>query len=812
MAFEPKTSNSANAIIERAEKRGLTADRSQINPQTVRRNLRPKSKKDYSRVLAVWHSYGPSDPRDMQVMKHFAETLGRGMKGKLDEEDELPTPDSLRVAMRRFYNAWNGTTIWRYPWMLNGRWHRIFKGHWLKCSLWFKDYYDYAHEGCPQPASRSSHRIMFFLSDGRMASPSSNSKLEEEYVKERILIIRARFTDGSILRKHYLGTMNTVDGAASYLGMDIRNDLTEDFRSATMRWNSDLPLELSAKGREELEQNEEYATLSRLIERLYLQINDENTPEEARQRLREQRNLAYSKRRRLERSKLRECQQKQPKVYPTGRKAHEENDWRRDHFLRVLHMMPERRRLFRTLSLRVPLRSLQGISALRDLITLRESDCRVAYQDVLKPKSGRCPNLSCNMDMESIPAKKRWKHTYRCSEMFYEKTCGFAQFCFLCSCWITNQKAWSSFVTPSPVQDIVLFTSGEQTFQQICERSSISTPMPGNVISPNAYRLTSMPELGGNSDHAQDSAASDSANLIDLHLTTSSLSGSTSPISSDKDSLWDQVDDSSDVPTELSSQSDSPAQKHLHNEGRYFPNTLSPVIPDISGGPESQSPDSSAIFPPENYNKTSPRLPAWLVDPELQRFSDDHRDPQINTLDSDLDSTHSKNHTAQIPFDLSTRDRQTAGAKAHLLKDPEVRMSGIIQAIQPEAVAEETSRHGGQDNEVAYSTLETPKGSSEGYYTVECLLDEWKGWFYVKWGDGSYSWQPRGNILDRGLIEDVRKDYKGLGPGVEILRTRRAKGKKAEYRVHFKGRPSKEDVWVMEKFLSPELIRSYKDL
>jgi len=194
--------------------------------------------------------------------------------------------------------------------------------------------------------------------------------------------------------------MNTVDGAASYLGMDIRNDLTEDFRSATMKWNSDLPLELRAKEKAELEHNEQYTALTRLIERLSLQINDENTPEEARQRLREQRSLAYSKRRKLERNKLRECQQNQPKVYPTERKAYEENDWRRDHFLRVLHMMPERKRLFHTLSLRVPLRSPQGISALRDLITLRKSDCRVAYQDVLKPKHGCCPTPSCEIDME----------------------------------------------------------------------------------------------------------------------------------------------------------------------------------------------------------------------------------------------------------------------------------------------------------------------------------------------------------------------------------------------------------------------------
>jgi hypothetical protein len=55
-------------------------------------------------------------------------------------------------------------------------------------------------------------------------------------------------------------------------------------------------------------------------------------------------------------------------------------------------------------------------------------------------------------------------------------------------------------------------------------------------------------------------------------------------------------------------------------------------------------------------------------------------------------------------------------------------------------------------------------------------------------------------------------NYEGLGPGVEILRTRRAKGKKVEYCVYFKGRPSKEDIWVMEKFLSPELIENHKVL
>ena len=53
MELELKTSNSADALIERAERRGLTGDRSKISPHTVHRNLRPKSKNQYSQALKV---------------------------------------------------------------------------------------------------------------------------------------------------------------------------------------------------------------------------------------------------------------------------------------------------------------------------------------------------------------------------------------------------------------------------------------------------------------------------------------------------------------------------------------------------------------------------------------------------------------------------------------------------------------------------------------------------------------------------------------------------------------------------------------
>ncbi len=194
--------------------------------------------------------------------------------------------------------------------------------------------------------------------------------------------------------------MNTIDGAASYLGMDVRHDLTEYFRSATMRWNMDLPLGLPAKEQAELELQDEYVALTREIASLTLEIEDGGTAEEARERLKVQRNQSYAQRRRLVKNKLRECQQNRPVEYPTERKAHEQSDWRRGHLSRILHMMPERERLFHTLSLRVPLRSPEGVSALQDLITLRTSDCRVAYQTTLRLKAGNCPDPSCHTDME----------------------------------------------------------------------------------------------------------------------------------------------------------------------------------------------------------------------------------------------------------------------------------------------------------------------------------------------------------------------------------------------------------------------------
>lgn len=105
--------------------------------------------------------------------------------------------------------------------------------------------------------------------------------------------------------------------------------------------------------------------------------------------------------------------------------------------------------------------------------------------------------------------------------------------------------------------------------------------------------------------------------------------------------------------------------------------------------------------------------------------------------------------------------------------------------------------------------------AKNGEHPVDCLLDKWKdsegrAWFYVRWSDGSCSWEPEEHILDDSLIDDLEKGHRGLGPGVEVVRTRRTEGWKVEYRVHFLGRPKKEDEWVAEKSLDSQLVEKHR--
>jgi hypothetical protein len=73
-------------------------------------------------------------------------------------------------------------------------------------------------------------------------------------------------------------------------------------------------------------------------------------------------------------------------------------------------------------------------------------------------------------------------------------------------------------------------------------------------------------------------------------------------------------------------------------------------------------------------------------------------------------------------------------------------------------------------------TADQPSPGQPKDYPVDCLLDKWRGWFFVKWLDGSCSWEPRENVLDDILIDDLQERHAGLECGVEVMRTRRNQG------------------------------------
>ena len=111
---------------------------------------------------------------------------------------------------------------------------------------------------------------------------------------------------------------------------------------------------------------------------------------------------------------------------------------------------------------------------------------------------------------------------------------------------------------------------------------------------------------------------------------------------------------------------------------------------------------------------------------------------------------------------------------------------------------------------LATETVELSSTVEDELYLVECLLDKWKNAYYVRWGDRSCSWQPRTNIADRSLIAQLNETHRGLGPGVEVLDTRRKKRGKLEYLVHFVGCKERENTWVAERHLSPRLVEEYR--
>ncbi|KAH0542349.1 hypothetical protein FGG08_003287 [Glutinoglossum americanum] len=229
--------------------------------------------------------------------------------------------------------------------------------------------------------------------------------------------------DSSTFLNSYMAQISTVDGQASFLGQKLRGDHIEDLRGMSLRRHPQLWHSLPAKIRCDLECRSDLIALQKDIDTLTEKIVQEGSKQD-----RVFRQQLYDKKRRIITIELRKQQALQPRRLKshTAHETHLE-DFRRTLFSRTHHLMPERSRLASYLLLPVALRSPEGRCVLADLISLCTQDSRVAYQSSLQPKMGNCPVPKCLL---------------RTDRTYLESRYGFAQLCFQCDKWITDEAKW----------------------------------------------------------------------------------------------------------------------------------------------------------------------------------------------------------------------------------------------------------------------------------------------------------------------------------------------------------------------------------
>ena len=189
----------------------------------------------------------------------------------------------------------------------------------------------------------------------------------------------------------YAPELSTVDGIASYWDKKRRTVYLEGFRGLSLHYYSQLLRSLPARVEADLDNCSEFISVNKEIEMLEKKFRGIKTEDKA-QPARARRKKLYWRKRQLVAEELSKWQQIQ--LYKiasdTVDKAPQVASLL-SYFNRIRRFDPPRNRLASSLFLNAPLRSVQGRSALQDIITLCEENPRVAYRPNSRPENGYCP-------------------------------------------------------------------------------------------------------------------------------------------------------------------------------------------------------------------------------------------------------------------------------------------------------------------------------------------------------------------------------------------------------------------------------------
>ncbi|KAM7219592.1 hypothetical protein V8F06_004973 [Rhypophila decipiens] len=203
---------------------------------------------------------------------------------------------------------------------------------------------------------------------------------ENGYSNDELLKFAAH-TNQVTRTRDYISSICSVDGQGSFLGTELRRDTAEDFRSATVRRNPELFLSLPVKEQDELQERSDYLEVVNAFESLTRQINAASSMAA----------IDSLKKLRLEQEELVKARKAQERVHPSDRIESFHVDKHRTRFSRLRQMMPSRSQLADLLFLKAPLRSPEGVMAIKHLIGLIKDPCK---------DTGRCRTPGCEKDVE----------------------------------------------------------------------------------------------------------------------------------------------------------------------------------------------------------------------------------------------------------------------------------------------------------------------------------------------------------------------------------------------------------------------------
>lgn len=120
-----------------------------------------------------------------------------------------------------------------------------------------------------------------------------------------------------------------------------------------------------------------------------------------------------------------------------------------------------------------------------------------------------------------------------------------------------------------------------------------------------------------------------------------------------------------------------------------------------------------------------------------------------------------------------------------------------------------TTRSARQKSSRRPAKASAQRGPQPRTYRVNRLLGRYGHRLLILWTGGSTSLGTTKDIVDKGLLKDLTKDYTGLDQGVDLLDWRRGKNGRGEYRIRWPGlrqtiHRHSECRWVGANLIDPK--------